>query len=236
MARRGATEKAFRAPSHAFSQYNTLSDQDLYYEEDFLGDAGVPDAWTILNVALNTAPAIIDGVHGGVLSLAMDADSNAEDAAAYHNDIRSFDVLQSLFFECRLAVSVLPTTGLMAWGMIGDHHLTKDSVTEQAWFGLSSSGALFCESDDTTNNNDDIATGTTLVAGTYYVFQIDFKKINDVRFYLDGSRVAGGTTFDMSNLTAAEAIMQPYFSVDKGADTGVGTMLVDYVKIWAARS
>ncbi len=40
----------------------------------------------------------------------------------------------------------------------------------------------------------------------------------------------------MSNLTDAEAVMQPYFSLDKGAGAGRGTLLLDYVRIWSKRT
>ena len=101
---------------------------------------------------------------------------------------------------------------------------------------LDASGALDVETGDTTNNNDDTTTGLTLVAGTFNRFRIDFMDISDVKFYVDGARVASGTTFDMSNLTSAEAQFQPYISLDKASGTGVGTLLVDYVRIWAKRA
>jgi len=53
---------------------------------------------------------------------------------------------------------------------------------------------------------------------------------------VDGARLAAGTTFDMSNLTAGEQQMQPYFSLDKASGTGLGDMNIDYVKIWHNRS
>ncbi len=40
----------------------------------------------------------------------------------------------------------------------------------------------------------------------------------------------------MNTITDTEAMMQPYFSLDKGATTGVGTLQVDYVKIWGNRA
>ena len=101
---------------------------------------------------------------------------------------------------------------------------------------MDGSGAVLAESDDTTNNNDDISTGVTAVAGTYNIYRIDFTNIADVLFYIDGAAVATAQTFDMSNLTDAEGLMQPYFSLDKGADAGLGTLDLDYVRIWSERT
>jgi hypothetical protein len=39
----------------------------------------------------------------------------------------------------------------------------------------------------------------------------------------------------MSNLTAGEQQMQPYFSLDKTSGTGLGDINIDYVKIFSNR-
>jgi hypothetical protein len=114
--------------------------------------------------------------------------------------------------------------------------LDKDTVAESAWFRLDASGALDVETDDGSTNTDDTSTGLTLVAGTYYIFRIDFSDLTDVKFYVNGARYAASTTHDLSALTATTGLFQPYFSIDKAVSVGVGTMDVDYVKIWGARS
>ena len=149
---------------------------------------------------------------------------------------RNFDAGNGLIFETRVNFSVLPTTGVTAvLGVANDHNLDKDTVTVAAWFRLDASGAIDVETDDTTNNNDDKTTGITAVAGTFNIFRIDMTTLTDVKFFIDGTRVTTGTTFDMSNMTAAEQQMQPYFSLDKATGTGVGTMQIDYVKIFSNR-
>ena len=109
-------------------------------------------------------------------------------------------------------------------------------MTEAAWFRFDADLAADVETDDTTNNNDDISTGHTAVAGTYDIYRIDFTTIADVKFFINGTRVATGTTFDMSNLSAAEQQMQPYFSLDKASGTGLGDINIDYVKIFSNRA
>ena len=215
----------------------------VYFYDDFLcfqlnaAETGNPDVWETVEVDINAAVAVGADVANGVCSLALDADSNAQDAVLYFGDQRPFGVDQNLIFETRLTLSVLPTTGVCAvWGMVDDHNLDKDTVGVSAWFRLDASGALDVESDDTTNDNDDKTTGLTLVAGTYYIFRIDYTDTADVKFYVDGTRVSSGVTFDMSNMTAAEGHQQPYYSMDKASGTGVATMLIDYCRIWSDRA
>jgi len=113
---------------------------------------------------------------------------------------------------------------------------TSDSVTANAWFkmvGASSTTAVYAESDDGTTDKDDIATGATL--GTSFKrFVIDFAGgKRDVKFYIDGARVAASTTFDMSGYTAG---LQPIVQLQKAANTNVDSVIVDYVKVTARRS
>lgn len=214
----------------------------INFKEDFIGyqlvqsEAGSTAQWLTVQVALNTAMATIDEGHGGVLSMAFDADANAEDAVIYTGDIRQFDLNKDIQFECRARLSVVPTlTSQVVIGMAGDHNLDKDAVTEAAWFKFDGAALAAVETDDTTNNNDDVSTGITVTTAAWHIYKIDFSDLTNVRFFIDGAQVATGTTFDMSNLTAAEAYMQPYISLDKGADAGLGTLLVDYVKVWGGR-
>jgi len=213
----------------------------IRFVEDFLGAAGGgpydgTTVWNVVDVGDATEAITADSANG-VFKLHLAATGEAEDAVLYMNDNKTFDVGSGLIFETRVNVAVNIGTGVTGvFGLAGDHNLAKDSVTEHAWFRLQASNAVLVETDDTTNDNDDVATGVTAVAGTYNVFRIDFTDLTDVKFYIDGVRVASGTTFDMSNLTAGEQQMQPYFSLDKASGTGLGDLDIDYVKIWQDRS
>ncbi len=212
----------------------------LTFHDDFTGkvlDSSTEGKWGTVEVALNTAIGLSADAANGIARLALDADSNAEDAVLYTGDQRFISVKHTAFMEMRLAMAVLPTTGVaVVMGLAGDHNLDKDSVAEHAWFRLDASGVLKVETDDTTNDEDDVATGITLTAAEFVTLGIDFADLSDVKFYVNGARVAGDTTFDMSNLSDSEAVMQPYFSLDKASGTGVGTLDIDYVKIWSNRS
>ena len=209
----------------------------VVFYDDFLGTALREDEiWSTVQVNLNAAIAVVPDAAGGQVSLALDADNNAEDAVLYWGDQRGIDVSKQAVIEFRARVSVLPTlTAQIVIGLCGDHNLDKDAATESAWFKLDGSGAVLAESDDTTNDNDDKSTGVTVAANEWHIYRIDFTDLANVRFFIDGAPVATGTTFDMSNLAGAELILQPYLSVDKDADTGVATLLPDYVKVWSNR-
>lgn len=218
-----------------------MSTYPLQYVEDFLGVAGGgpfdgTTGWNVVDVG-NATEAIVADSSNGQFLLHLAADNEAEDAVLYHGDNKTFDVGNGLIFEARVNMAVAPGTGVKAvFGMAGDHNLDKDSVTEHAWFSFAASMAALVETDDTTNDNDDIATGHTAVAGTYDIYRIDFTDLTDVKFFINGNRVATGTTFDMSNLSASEQQMQPYFSLDKASGTGLGDINIDYVKIFSNRS
>ena len=227
------------------STFETLkTTYPLYFYDDFLGSAGgsVFDSTTIwqveeVSVTTNVTTAIVADSSGGHFLLHLTADAEVQDAILYHNDNRTFNVDNGLIFETRVDIAVLPTlTGQAVVGMCGDTADDKDAILENAWFKWDGSGAVVVETDDTTNDNDDISTGVTTVPGTYNIFRIDFTTLANVKFFIDGVRVATGTTFDMSNLTGAELILQPYFSLDNDADASLGDINIDYVKILSNRS
>ena len=79
------------------------------------------------------------------------------------------------------------------------------------------------------------ATTTTLVAGTYYIFRIDCTTQSNIKFYINGTRVAASTTFNNA-ASAANSKCQPHFGLYKASGAGLGVLSVDYVKIWSERS
>jgi hypothetical protein len=227
------------------STFETLENTyPLQFIEDFLGAAGNgpfddSTVWGILEVGTSTNPTveIVGNSSSGQFLLHLAADGEAEDVVLDHNDNLNFDVGNGLIFEARVDMAVSPGTGVCAvLGMSGPHDLDKDTTANAAWFRMDASLVVKVETDDTVLENDDIATGVTAVAGTYNIYRIDFTDITDVKFFIDGVRVAASTTFNMTNLSAAEQQMQPYFSLDKASGTGLGDMNIDYVKIFSNRS
>ena len=212
----------------------------LYFYEDFLGVAGgSPMAgtaiWNVVDVN-DATEAIVANSSNGLFRLFLAATSEDEDAVLYHGDNRTFDIDNGLIFETKIDVAALPTlTAEAVWGMCGDHDLDNDTIAESAWFKLDGSGAVVVETDDAVNEQDDVATGVTAVPGTANIYRIDFTSLTNVKFFIDGVRVAASTTFNLSTLTGATAVLQPYFDLDKTGDAGLGDLDIDYVKIWSNR-
>jgi len=217
-----------------------------YFYDDFVGHAGLEvgdtaETWDIVDVSAagDTTPAILPGTAAsgaiGVVRLQIENNDEAEDSVLYWGDQTPVQLYNDTQFECRLAVHGTVGTGVCAvWGMCGAHNLDKDTIAESAWFRLDASNVLTIETDDTTNDTSTTA-AITLVTDVYHNFRVNFANMSDVKFYMDGVQMAPATTFDMSNLTAAEAMVQPYFSLDKASGTGTGTLYIDSCQMWSAR-
>lgn len=222
----------------------------VQFADDFLGahlqkytsGENTTSPWQTVETNLNTAIGLVTDEVNGVVQLTLDSDDNAEVACLHFGDNECLSIAQGLIFETRLTFHVLPTTGTetvqAVFGVAGQHNTTPDSVDVHAWFRVESAAqtALLWETDDNTTNDDDNAAGVTLVADTYHVFRIDCTSVSAVKFYVDDVLVG---TADMSDLTTALAKVQPYFCLSKAksvANTGTGTLYIDYVKAWQNRS
>lgn len=237
-----------------YDGYETVqSVSPVFIYDDFVGaylmkyttDENTTAFWKTVETNLNTAIGLSDDVVNGVAAIILDSDDNSEIGCLYFGDNLCLSMKQGLVFETRLTFSTLPTTGTetvqAVFGLASAHNATLNSIATNAWFRVESSAntALLWETDDGDTDDDDNSTGITLVAGTYNIYKIDCRDLsNGVKFYVDGTLV--GTSADMdTNLSSTEAKVQPYFNVSKvksSANTGTGTMLIDYVKIWQNRS
>lgn len=211
----------------------------VIYEEDFLGKAiNTTHWWTAIDVSAAglTTPVLVADSCSGIVSLPLDSTSEAQESGLTWGDQRTLGIHRGLVFECGLAFHTLPTTSVAAvWGLAADKNATDDSVTENFWFRAQASGAILAESDDTTTDNDDKSTGITVVADAYHIYRIDCSVTTDIKFYIDGARVAAATTFTAAAASATLAL-QPYFHIDKASGTGVGEIYLDYVRVWQKRS
>ena len=89
------------------------------------------------------------------------------------------------------------------------------------------------ETDDNVTDTAPVSTGVTL-ATVFKRFVIDFTGgKSNVKFYIDGVRVAASTTFTMASYTVG---LQPFIQIQKAANTNVDAITVDYVKIVAKRA
>jgi len=222
----------------------------VVFYDDFLGgdivlpatgtvESGCP--WSTLIVANGTAAKVGDAING-VVQLALTAANEAQIAVLDWNDQESLSLEQGLIFEARIAMSVLPTVGTegsqAVFGIAGAHNATLDTVDCKAWFKIESAAntALLWETDDNVTPDLDNDASTVLSASAYHIYRIDATSIAAVKFYVDGVLVG---TASMAGLTGEIGKVQPYFNVSKAhttTSTGLGTMLIDYVKIFQDRS
>lgn len=206
------------------------------FEDDFLGDA-IGALWTVVDVssAGDTAPLLVADGFNGILRMPLDVTSEAQESGLTWGDQRPLVLNQGLIFEARMRLNVLPTLLSEAvWGLASDKNAVADSVATGLWFKADGGGAIVAETDDGTINNDDVATGITVVADEYAIYRIDCTTPADIHFYINGNRVASGTTFDAS--TDPDVALQPYLHIAKASGAGLGVLDCDYLRVWQRRS
>ncbi|MBK8916453.1 MAG: hypothetical protein IPM64_17950 [Phycisphaerales bacterium] len=184
------------------------------------------NGWTIKDTSAAGTPTYLCTEEGAVLTLA--ATSEAEIVTLYHNDVKAFPLGDIVSIEWAVKVSGIDSTTTLVMGIASSQNDTADSVQEHAWFrmeGSASTTALVAETDDNTTNNDDKATGATLSTTTRRL-KVDFSNgLDDVRFYVDGSRRASATTFDMQAATDG-LDLQPFVQLQKASGTGTPSVTI----------
>lgn len=210
--------------------------------DDFLGggtfptslSAGSPWKVTITAAAGSPTVAVASPSALGEAVGTLAATNEVENVCLDFGDKLCFDIDNIQRYVTRVKVSgVTSSATSLAFGLQSARNDNTDSTTNNLQFKLAGSLAVVCESDDGTNDNDDKATGVSMVAATYRDFEIDFTRgKQDVRFKIDGQVVALATTFDMSNMTGS---FQPFFQIQKTASTNADSYSVDYVGIVCKR-
>ena len=210
------------------------------YEEDFLGPMTLTasptngDRWDIADTSSAGTPTYTVGGINGEATLAFDSEAEVQNVCLFQSDVLNWDIDLIQRIEMRVkTTATLDSATSLAFGLASARNDAIDSITAHASFRLIGNNTLVVESDDGTTDKDDIATGATL-ADTYKKFVIDFTGgKSNVKFYVDGVRVAASTTFDMSGYTAG---LQPYVQIQKTADANTDSVTIDYVKIEGKRS
>ena len=225
---------------HYFNQLNNHETLDavapVQYVEDFLVPAlDTTNRFCVRDTAGATETLLADQP-GGVVQLLLTNAAEIQLAGIDWADERQFCAGYGPIAEFRTRFTTLPVNATTAvFGLCGDHNAAIDTVAESIWFRFDFSGDATVETDDTATETSKVSTGVTVVANAWHVYKIDMSNQADCHFYIDGVRVATGTTFDMSN--SATLVLQPVARLDKGADAlNLGVMEVDYVKIWSKRS
>ncbi len=216
----------------------------LFYYDDFLGAwltipvGGSAESgcdWAVKDVGNATEIKLADA-SGGAVRLLLTSASEAQDAVLYHEDNRNFDVTHGLIFETKLTIDTLPTLlAEIQWGL-GDDYVTGgfDALTYCVGFDIDGGGLVYARKDDN-DTPQTVTTGVTLTATQAYIFRIDCTDVTDIKYFIDGVQYASTTAFPYV-ATGANAILQPYFSAYKASGEGLGSVTIDYVKIWQNRS
>lgn len=187
----------------------------------------------------------------GFMVLSLDATVETQAAILYAGDELGFDIddLQQVDFWLKASSNSLDASIECAFGMCSAINVDPDSIAAGAWFRCYGSNLVLCETDDGTNDNDDIATGQSLTT-TVKRFTIDFasglKTVipppssggkGAVQFSCASAQgvlvpVARNTRFDLSNYTAG---LQPFVMIRKGnagsAGAALGTLSVQRIRI-----
>jgi len=195
-------------------------------------ESGCKWAKKLVGAAPPTVAKSADVVNAHVLC-SLTADAQKQDAALHWDDQLALSIAQGAIFETRLSLTTLPTLlGVASFGLWGAW--ADGGSAYRVGFEVPAGGIVTCESDDAATDTA-AATTTTLVAGTYNIFRIDCTTQTDIKFFIDGARVAASTTFT-NVASAANAKSQPHLGLYKASGAGLGVMSVDYVRCWQNRS
>jgi len=211
------------------------------YVDDFVGtsvtfpeSANIGTPWLVARTGA-APPTHLRNAGEAILSL--EATSQVQILSLHHGNALAFDIDDLLRMEMRVKLNGAFTSGsILVFGLGSARNDTADSVTANAWFrmeGANSTTQVYVETDDNVRDNDDVATGETL-ATVYKEFVIDFSGgKSNVKFYINGVRVAQSTTFDMSGYSVG---LQPIIQLQKAANTNANVCTLDYVKILTKRT
>lgn len=179
------------------------------------------------------SPTVV-GLSGGGIRMAFDSQAEVQNLCVYMGDILSFDIDEIIRAEFVVkAPQTFNATSSVAFGLASARNDAIDSITEAALFRCIGNNSVVVETDDGTNNNDDVSTGLTL-GTSWQRFKIDFASRNtsqdppslslgrksNIEFYGPNAygslrRVASGTRFDMSNYSSG---LQLFFQLQKTSD------------------
>lgn len=219
------------------ASYEQVSPQAAcVFYDDFLGTSGLKTAsnganWTAIDTG-DATEALVANTANGIVALTLAATSEKEEAGISWGDSLLLLPGQGLVMECAVKATVTPTGNAEAtWGLASAYAEAGDTIGNNAWFKIDGSTAILCESDNGSTDVDDTDTGVVAGTTTQRIYRIDASNAADVRYFIDGNRVCSTTTFAVAATT-----VQPFFYVYKASGTGVGTIQIDYVRIWQKRS
>ena len=169
----------------------------------------------------------------GAVAIDMDTQAEVQNVCLSWNDVLTLDIdkITEIAFRIKMNQAAVDATTSVAFGLCSDRNDAIDSLAVHSSFrviGADSTTNVVVETDDATTDNDDVATGQTLI-NAYKICRISFAAgTDDVRFFVDGQAVATGTTFDMSGATTN---LQPYLQLQKTSDANANGVTLSDVLI-----
>lgn len=206
---------------------------DDFWGADTYSTAGQGTPWAVADTSVAGAPTVANVTPSatGEVAITLAATLEVENVCLSFGDTLSFDIDNLQSFEARVKVSGCTTGTTISWGLASARNDTPSTIANRALFrmtGATSTTAITIETDDNTTDSGLIATGATL-GTTYKKFVIDFTGgKSNVRFYVDGVRVATSTTMSLVGFTAS---LQPFFQIQKAANTNVDSISIDYIRV-----
>jgi hypothetical protein len=189
------------------------------------------------SVAGTPTYVFVDGSSSGELAVDMDTQAEVQNVCVYQGNILQYDIdkITEVSFRVKMNQAAMDATSMFAIGLTGDRNDDIDLVAQAAIFrvvGADDTTAVVVETDDGTNEQNDVATGKTLI-NVYKDLKISFATgTNDVRFFIDGAPVATSTTFDMSAYTAS---LQLFMQIQKTSDANADGFTIDWAEVRGRR-
>jgi hypothetical protein len=218
-----------------------IQDFQVFYD-DFNGavatlptSADPATPWLVDDTSVTGTPTYTKGT--SVCTMTLNNDNAVVNICNHFNDALDFDIddIQTVELRVRIGAATFTSGSILVFGVGSARDDTADNVAANAWFrmeGANSTTLVYCETDDGTRDVNDISSGVTL-GTTFKRFVIDFTGgKSNVKFYIDGQRVAASQTFDMSAYSSG---LQPIIQLSKTANTNADSVVVDYVKITSRR-
>ena len=214
--------------------------QDLYeHAWDFEGtsatfptSADPATPWLVADTSSSGTPTYVRNAGSAVLTLA--STSEVENVCLSHGDALTYDIDELQSVEMRVKVSGCTSGTSISWGMGSARNDDPTAMTALALFrmvGATSTTAVTVETDDNVTDVTPVTSGQTL-STTFKKFYIDFSNKSDVKFYINGIRIAPTTTFTMASYTSG---LQPFIQIQKTSSANTDAITVDYVKVTGKR-
>ncbi len=153
------------------------------------------------------------------------SDAEVQNVCLSMGDKLHFDIdeIAEARFRLKMNQANLDAATQFSIGLAAARNDAIDSIAQAILFRLVGSDSIVVESDDGTNDNDDIATGKSLT-NSYVDLTISLAEGKDnVLFFIDGQPVATATTFDMSNYSGS---LQFFAQLQKTADANTDGVLI----------